>query len=162
MCGGYVRKALSVVMASLFCAVSLAQQLPARNFDGKSWWTHVKVLADDTMEGRETGSPGEKRAQVYVVEQMKQSGLEPAGTDGFYQPVKLVSRQTIEKESSLALVRNGKAQRLSFGDDAILSTRIEPAPEVNAPLVFVGNGLRIPAAGIDDFTGLDLKGKVVC
>jgi Zn-dependent M28 family amino/carboxypeptidase len=155
-----VRETLSVVMTLFFCAVSLAQQSAPRNFDGKSWWKHVKVLADDKMEGRETGSAGEKRAQAYVVEQLKQSGLEPAGTDGFYQPVKLVSRQIIEKESSLALVRNGKAQRLSFGDDAILSTRIEPAPEVNAPLVFVANGLKIPEAGIDDFAGLDLKGKV--
>ena len=155
-----MRKTLSVVIAFSFCAVSLAQQQPARIFDGKTWWKHVKVLADDKMEGRETGSPGEKRAQAYVVEQLKQSGLEPAGTDGFYQPVKLVSRQIIEKDSSLALVRNGKAQRLSFGDDAILTTRIEPAPEVNAPLVFVGNGLKIPEAGIDDFAGLDLKGKV--
>ena len=155
-----MRKMLLVVMVFFFFVVSPAEQPPARNFDGKSWWKHVKVLADDKMEGRETGSPEERRAQAYVVEQLKQAGLEPAGADGFYQPVKLVSRQIVEKKSSLALVRNGKAQRLSFGDDAILSTRIEPAPEVNAPLVFVGNGLKIPEAGVDDFAGLDLKGKV--
>jgi len=33
----------------------------------KSWWEHIKVLAADSMEGRDTGSPGLKRAEEYVV-----------------------------------------------------------------------------------------------
>lgn len=156
-----MRKTLYVVViASLVSALSLAQQAPAKYFDGETWWNYVKVLADDNMEGRDTGSAGEKKAQAYVVEQIKKSGLAPAGVDGFYQPVRFVSRQIQEKQSSLALVRDGKAVQVPLGDDAIFSTRIELAPEVNAPLVFVGYGLRIPELNIDDFAGLDLKGKV--
>ena len=62
----------------------LAQNIadPPRDFDGKSWWEHVKVLADDNMEGRETGSAGLRRAEAYVVDQLKQSGIEPAGENG--------------------------------------------------------------------------------
>src|SRR5580700_5760220 len=56
-------------------------------FDGNSWWNHVKVLADDNMEGRETGSEGLKRAQAYIVRQLEAAGLDPAGTQGYYQPV---------------------------------------------------------------------------
>ena len=78
------------------------------HFDGKSWWNYVKVLADDDMEGRETGSEGLRKAEAYIVEQLKSAGLEPAGSDGFYQPVKLISRQIDESGSSLALVRDGK------------------------------------------------------
>lgn len=44
------------------------------------------MLADD-MEGRETGSPGLRKAESYIVEQLKQAGLQPAGTNGFYQPI---------------------------------------------------------------------------
>ena len=29
---------------------------------GERWWSHIKVLADDNMEGRDTGSPGYNRA----------------------------------------------------------------------------------------------------
>ena len=120
----------------------------------------MKVLADDNMEGRETGSPGLQRAEAYVVDQLKMAGLQPAGTDGFYQKIKFQSRQIIEKDSSLALVRNGKVEPLTFGEDAFFNTRVDLAPEVKAPLVFVGYGLSIPEKNYDDLSGLDLKGKV--
>lgn len=138
-----------------------AQQPTASHFDGQSWWGYVKVLADDNMEGRETGSTGLRKAEAYIVEQLKSDGLEPAGSKGFYQPVKFESRQIIEKDSSLALVRDGKAQALTLGDDAIFSTRVDLAPSVEAPLVFVGYGLTVPEMNYDDLAGLDLKGKVV-
>ncbi len=78
-------------------------------FDGQTWWDYVKVLADDNMEGRDTGSEGLRKASAYVVEQLKKIGLEPAGVNGYYQPIKLISRQIDESGSSLALVRDGKA-----------------------------------------------------
>jgi Zn-dependent M28 family amino/carboxypeptidase len=131
-----------------------------RNFDGKSWWNHVKVLAADDMEGRETGSEGLRRAAAYIVEQLKKDGLQPAGVDGFYQPVKLISRQIDESGSSLTLVRNGANEPLALGEDAFFSTRVQLAPEVDAPMVFVGYGLRIPEKNYDDYAGLDLKGKI--
>ena len=139
-----------------------AQQVPdaPRQFDGKSWWEHVKVLADDNMEGRETGSPGLQRAEAYVVDQLKASGVEPAGENGYYQKVKLVSRAIDEKSSSMALVKDGKAEPLILGEDAFFSTRVDLAPSVEAPLVFVGYGLKIPEQNYDDFAGLDLKGKI--
>jgi Zn-dependent M28 family amino/carboxypeptidase len=139
----------------------LAQNSTAPSFDGQAWWGYVKVLAADDMEGRETGSAGLRKASAYVVEQLKKSGLEPAGTDGFYQPVKFVSRQIDESGSSLTLVHDGKPEPLVLGEDAMFSTRWSLAPSVNAPLVFAGYGLRIPETNYDDFSGLDVKDKVV-
>jgi Peptidase family M28 len=131
------------------------------NFDGKSWWEYVKVLAADNMEGRETGSEGLRRASAYIVDELKKDGLQPAGVNGFYQPVKLISRQIDESASSLAVVRNDSKESLTLGGDAFFSTRVQLAPEVNAPMVFVGYGLSIPEKNYDDYAGLDLKGKVV-
>ena len=130
------------------------------HFDGKSWWNYVAVLASDAMEGRETGSFGLRKAQEYVVEQLKRDGLEPVGAKGFYQPVQFVSRQIVEKDSSLALVHNGQMEPLALGEDAIFSTRVDLAPSVEAPLVFVGYGLVIPELSYNDLEGLDLKGRV--
>jgi Zn-dependent M28 family amino/carboxypeptidase len=129
-------------------------------FTGQTWWNHVKYLADDKLEGRDTGSRGEREAQKYAVEQLKKAGAEPAGVKGFYQPVKFISRQIVEKDSSLTLIRDGKPEPLVLGDDATISTRVMPAPEVSAPLVFVGYGLTVPEAHYDDFAGLDLHGKL--
>lgn len=157
----FMLKKAALFLAGLLAVLPAHAQQPAPgHFDGKTWWDHVKVLADDNLEGRETGSAGLRKAEAYVVDQLKKSGLQPAGSDGFYQPVKFQSRQIVEKESSLALVRDGKAEPLSLGEDAIFSTRVDLAPRVEAPLVFVGYGLSIPEKGYDDFAGLDLKGKV--
>ncbi len=131
------------------------------SFNGQSWWNYVKVLAADDMEGRETGSAGLRKASAYVVEQLKKNGLEPAGTNGYYQPVKFLSRQIDESGSSLALVRGATSERLVLGEDAMFSTRYGLVPSVDAPLVFAGYGLRIPETHYDDFAGLDVKGKVI-
>jgi Zn-dependent M28 family amino/carboxypeptidase len=156
-----MRKKLLPVIALTFLAFPLfAQPIPAAHFDGKAWWDHVKVLADDNMEGRETGSEGLRKAEAYLVEQLKLSGLQPAGKNGYYQPVKFQSREIVEKNSSAALIRNGKVEPLTLGEDLIFNTRVDLAPEVEAPLVFVGYGLVVPEMNYDDLDGLDLKGKV--
>src|ERR1700726_4001850 len=147
------------LVACLLLAVSAPSQVSA-HFDGKTWWDAVKVLAADDMEGRETGSKGLEKAEAYIVTQLQQAGLQPCGSDGFYQPVNLQSRQIVEKDSSLALIRDGKAEPLTLGEDAFFGTRVDLAPEVQAPLVFVGYGLTVPEQHYDDLAGVDLKGKV--
>jgi Zn-dependent M28 family amino/carboxypeptidase len=153
-------KKLLPIVTFLLAVSAFSQQAATTYFDGKTWWDYVKVLADDNMEGRETGSAGLRRAEAYIVDQLKLAGLQPAGTDGYYQPVKFKSRQIIEKDSSLALVRGGKVEPLTPGEDAFFSTRVDLAPELQAPLVFVGYGLSIPEKNYDDLAGLDLNGKV--
>ncbi len=154
-----MRKLFLSLGIAVFLFPAFAQESQP-SFDGKSWWDHIKVLAADNMEGRDTGSPGLKRAEAYVVGQLKTAALQPAGVKGYYQPVKFVSRQLVEKDSSAALVRGGKVEPLTLGEDAIFSTRVDLAPSVEAPLVFVGYGLSIPEKDFDDLAGLDLKGKV--
>src|SRR5947207_9221244 len=122
--------------------VALAQTIaPAQNGSSDTsarWWAHVQALANDGMEGRNTGSPGHKRAAEYVAAQFQKAGLEPAGVGGYIQPVKFKSRRILEDKSSLALVRSGKTEPLTLGEDATISMRVDPAPSLEAPLVFVG------------------------
>jgi Zn-dependent M28 family amino/carboxypeptidase len=154
-------KNLRLLLLYLLLTVALSAQQPATlHFDGTTWWEHIKVLADDRFEGRETGSEGLRKAEAYVVEQLKKNGIPPAGNEGYYQPVRFVSRQIVESASSLALVRNGEDEPLVLGDDAFFNTRVDLAPAVSAPLVFAGYGLRIPEKSFDDLQGLDLKGKI--
>src|SRR4051794_2845807 len=87
--------------------------------DGKSWWSHIAYLADDKLEGRETGSPGHRKAAEYIAAQFERSGLKPAGESGYIQPVKFRSRQVVEAQSALALIRNGKREPLTLGENAI-------------------------------------------
>src|SRR5579885_1651377 len=130
--------------------------------DGRRWWSHVLVLADDKLEGRNTGTPGHRKAAEYVAREFERAGLKPAGTEGFFQPVRLIAREIDESHSSLSLVKDsGGEEALVLGRDAILSSRVEPAPSLEAGLVFAGYGLSIPEAHHDDFAGLDVRGKLV-
>ena len=129
--------------------------------DGQRWWSHVAVLADDKLEGRNTGSAGHRKAAEYVAAEFARSGLKPAGTDGYLQPVHLISREIDETHSSLTLIKETGLEPLTLGRDAVISLRVDPAPTVDAELVFAGHGLSIPEANHDDFAGLDVRGKLV-
>ncbi len=144
-------------IAVLFSGVvAMSAQGPAAR-----WWAHVSFLADDRMQGRETGSPQHREAAEYVARHFKDAGLKPGGTDGYFQPVHFTSRKIVEDKSSLAIVRGSTVVPVVLGDEATFSMRIDPAPQVDAPLVFAGYGLQVPEAKHDDLAGLDVKGKVV-
>ena len=151
---------LLVLLAS--CA-SLSPE--ARLSPAERWWSHVAVLADDDMEGRNAGSPGHERAAQYVADRFRAYGLRPAGAPGqsnpYFQPVPLVVQRVLPDRSSVALVNGGAAAPLILGQDLTLGARIpQPTAVADAPLHFIGYGLHMPEAGHDDFAGVDLRGKI--
>ena len=148
----------TILFAGLL-AVATAQSSDLAS-EGKAWWAHVQVLADDALEGRNAGTPGYDKAVDYVEGQFKAIGLKPAGTSGFRQPVKFDNRLLAPGKTSLALVRDGKEEPLAVGQDATLNARGELDGSLEAGLVFVGYGLSIPDAGWDDLAGQDLRGKI--
>ncbi|MBZ4417338.1 M28 family metallopeptidase [Myxococcus sp. RHSTA-1-4] len=128
--------------------------------EAERWWGHVRFLASDKLDGRDTGSAGYRKAAAYVSEQLAALGVKPGAGDSYLQELELVARRLVEERSRLALVRDGKEVPLVLGRDAIISPRAGESGTVDAPLVFVGHGLSIPDAGHDDLAGVDLQGKV--
>jgi Zn-dependent M28 family amino/carboxypeptidase len=153
----------------LSCAACLVASAPAavdagRSADGDlgaSAWQHVRVLADDRMEGRRAGTVGHRRAAEYVAAAFERTGLEPGAGSGFFESVALLERTIDERASSLALVRGDTITSLTLGEDAYFSLQGDSADALEAPLVFAGYGLQIPEFGIDELQDLDLAGKVV-
>jgi hypothetical protein len=129
--------------------------------EGKRWWSHIEFLASDDLQGRNTGSEGHLKAARYIAGEFERAGLKPAGTSGYFQPVKFNVTQIVEDQSSLALVRNGKSEKLSLGDDATFSLRGDTQENTEAGAVFAGYGLKVPEKNYDDLAGLDVKGKIV-
>lgn len=156
-----LRTVLVFVVAAHFPSSLSVRARAADVPDGQRWWSHVAVLADDKLEGRNTGSPGHAKAAQYVAAEFARAGLKPAGTDGYLQPVHLISRALDESHSSLTLIKGDILEPLALGQDAFISLRIDPAPTIEAELVFAGHGLSIPEVDHDDFTGLDVRGKLV-
>src|SRR5215468_3012758 len=137
--------------AALFAADFVAE--------GDLWWAHIQFLADDKLQGRDVGSDGYREAVKYVAGKMETYGLKPAGNDGYLQNVKFETRQLVDDQTSLAIVREGTTTTLERAD-ATINARADLAPAVEAPMVFVGYGLRIPEAKYDELAGIDLHGKI--
>jgi Zn-dependent M28 family amino/carboxypeptidase len=153
--------ARAAASAIFLTTVAFAQGPPQPSGEEQTrWWSHVRTLADDALEGRQTGSDGYRKAAAYVVSEFEKAGLKPAGTKGYAQTVSFSRRRIVEEKSQVALVRDGQEEVLRFGTDVSINLRAELTPSVDAPLVFAGYGLSAPEAGHDDLAGLDLKGKV--
>ena len=148
-----MRKLLCLGVAGL--SLCLAADYVA---EGDLWWSHIQFLADDSLQGRDTGSEGYRKAVDYVAGKMEKFGLKAAGTDGYAQPVKFETRQLDEASTKVTLVREGSEEKLERAD-AVLNSRVDSGT-VEAPMVFVGYGLRIPEAHYDELANIDLKGKV--
>ncbi|MBT8245791.1 MAG: M28 family peptidase [Winogradskyella sp.] len=58
----------------------------------------VAFLASDKLEGRQTGTNGEKQASDYIVERFKTIGLKPMGTEGYIQSFSFKPKTDPHKE----------------------------------------------------------------
>lgn len=123
-----------------------------------AWWAHVQYLADDKLQGRKTGTPDYDKAVAYVEEQFRATGLKPAGTQGYQQPVALVPTTVDAARSTLVLKQPDGSTSFDLPKDASLSAHTGTA--VAAPLVFLGYGLQLPRRHMDDYAGSDLRGKI--
>jgi hypothetical protein len=146
-----------ILAAALLAAAGVPACLHAQRSD---WLKHVSVLSNDSMRGRETGSREHHLAAAYVANEFRKAGLAPAGDHGYLQTVRFVARRPIEARSIVEVVQGGHADTLRFGDDISISSRAPIAPSIEAPLVFAGYGLYVPEKGVDDLSGIELRGKI--
>lgn len=123
----------------------------------------MRFLADDLLEGRGTGTRGYELAAKFMAAQFEALGLQPAGDSGtYFQNVPLRSMKPDETKTILTLVPAGKEETLTFRQDYIsFGDPARPESSVEAPVVFVGDGVTAPEQGYDDYKGIDAKGKIV-
>lgn len=124
---------------------------------------HMQFLASDALAGRETGSHGQEVAALYIASQLQALGLKPAGDNGCYlQQVPLRQAHLLQDSARFVLHADGKDTELSYPKAFFTGPSLQAEQtEITAPLVFAGYGLVSEAFGIDDYAGLDVKGKIV-
>jgi hypothetical protein len=122
---------------------------------------HMAFLADDLLEGRGTGARGHEIAARYVAAQFEAMGLKPAGQDGAYFQRVPFRQLTVEPEKcAVSIAENGPTTQLKWGDDFLMSgNEVYPDSSIEAPVVFVGYGVRTPDGSYDDYAGVDVKGQ---
>ena len=95
--------------------------------------TRLYILADDSMQGREAGTPGNVKGTAYIAAEIKRAGLVPAGDDGtYFQTIPLRTR-TFDTTSTFALAG---APLTAFTDYLPLGPR--PLESQSLSIVFGG------------------------
>ena len=117
----------------------------------------VEYLASDSLGGRETGGPGIRRAERYIARAFENAGLTPLPGRSSYWIDFALYRQGFDRARTAIEVGGSRGR---------LGVDVRPFPfsgegEVEAPVVFAGYGITAPEYGWDDYTGLDVRGKIV-
>jgi len=134
---------------------------------------HVTYLASDAMDGRLTGTPGEKLATQYVADVFKRMGLEAYGDEGWFEPFEFtagvalgdgnaLSVEGVERVGKLVLQADKDWRPLSFS---------QLGDVVASGVVFAGYGIETPDEATDkdgkkldpysSYAHLDVKDKWV-
>ncbi len=116
---------------------------------------HLTIIAGDEMEGRETGTEGQRKAAAYIEAQYKLMGLLSAEKlNGYQQFYPLYKDSLVSSE----LIINGKPAE--FGKDYYSQVNIgNPGKFKGKKIIFAGYG--IDDTSYSDYKGLDVKGKIV-
>ena len=121
---------------------------------------HIRVLADDLLEGRAAGERGFDLAAAYVASQLQGMGLEPAGDEGGWFQAMTLRGGRVRASRLEVGTPGGEAVALTSGRDYLARASLaEGVADLTAPAVYVGYGIVAPEYRWDDLAGVDLKGK---
>jgi Zn-dependent M28 family amino/carboxypeptidase len=142
--------------------VAAAPPAPSETAAAQRVRADVEFLASDLLQGRDTGSVGYDIGASYVASQFRAIGLTPGGTGGGWYEQVPFRRSVHAAAPTAALVAGGQTVTLEPKKDiAVRPSLIEQSRHIDAPLVFAGHGLSDRRLGIDDYSGLDVRGKIV-
>src|SRR4051794_1583016 len=160
-----------VLAGAAFCALATASVSAALaaepNIDPKLLSEHIKVLSSDAFEGRGPNTPGETKTIAYISKEFKEAGLQPGGDKtkqgrSWTQNVPL-ARFDIKGPVAVSVKAGGKSEAWKQGEQIAIrapQTGVAKIDIKDAPVVFVGYGVKAPERNWDDFKGVDLRGKI--
>ncbi len=162
-----LQSALTPIALAALMSASGATHAAALRADPARLSIDVKLLSSDAFEGREPGTRAEQRSVLFIIDRMKEAGLQPGGAmvgghRGWTQDVPL-AKFAFTGPISLSLTVGGRQVSLAQGQQVAIrapQTNVDQLALQSAPLVFVGYGVQAPERKWDDFKGVDLHGKI--
>jgi hypothetical protein len=120
---------------------------------------HIYVLASDSLQGRRSGSPGEKKAGDYIISVFRQAGLKPLGDDSgsYIQSLPFKNMYFNYSQTKLKIDDRIFRYRADFGIVACSGNG-----SVSGEILDIGQGVYLPLSGVDDYKNIrDCQGKIV-
>jgi hypothetical protein len=148
----------AVLLTLLLAAVASAQTLGAA--DPVRYLDDIKALTAPDMEGRGAGTKGIGRAASLLEKRYKRLGLQPAGTNSYFQPFSVITGAKLKSHNRLTVDNAGNKNELKLNQDFVPFS-FSSSGSAAAPLVFAGFGATAEEFGYDDYAGIDVKDKIV-
>lgn len=132
----------------------------AKWVEGGPFMADVRWLSDEAREGRGVGTRGLEEASKYLERRFQEIGVEPAGQDGtffhrFDAPVE------VEAKAGTAVAIDGETVARAEFEPASFSASTMMGGKIEGEVVAAGYGITAPDLGVDDYQGLDVKGRIV-
>ncbi len=147
----------------LYCSSTYAQFVKPHAQLKADLKKHILFLANDSLQGRATGTRGETIALDYIVKQYKALGLQPMlPYDNYIQPFKFTSKVYLGKKNSLKYIESGNNGNFPLYK-AFYPLNNSGNGVAFARAVTMGFGISAPKMNHDDYAPMDkeqLKGKI--
>lgn len=130
---------------------------------------YLEFIAADELEGRDTASRGLTIARKYIKSLYKSWGIEPAGdlpsgAEGsersFEQRMDMVEARILDK-TSLGVRSDSFHAVFEWEKDFSGGSGVSVPGTIEASAVYAGYGISAPDLGYDDFSGIDVRNKIV-
>lgn len=92
-----MKKYIILILVIPFFSFAQENLSYANSINNKDLYKHIEVLSSDSLEGRETGKPGQKMAAEYIANHFKKIGIPPYKRKTYYQKFKVKSERHICK-----------------------------------------------------------------
>ncbi|AKH43153.1 Zn-dependent M28 family amino/carboxypeptidase [Altererythrobacter atlanticus] len=161
-----IRNSLTIAAAAAIAAVGARAETPVfadvepGAISEATMKEVTKTLSSDEFEGREPGTAGEEKTLDYLVEKLRDAGLQPGNDGSWFQDVPLVE---ITADNFEELRIGGPAADLRYrprADWVGVTYREDRRIDLDdSEIVFVGFGINAPEKGWNDYAGVDMRGK---
>ncbi|MDQ3349018.1 MAG: M28 family peptidase [Acidobacteriota bacterium] len=156
---------LPLLVSLLLCAALVsgpvdADEPPSISTADMQRW--LGYIASDELQGREVFTEGLGLAAAYIADHLARWNVTPGGDDGtYFQTVKILGVRSTSKASVLVEV-NGTKRIFRDGEGIAFPKKMGGKQTIQSDRIqFVGYGLQVPSADLDDYSDADPRGKVV-
>jgi hypothetical protein len=136
--------------------IDKAYRMGYESIDAAELKKHLTVLTSDSLEGRETSYPGQKKAALYIADSFKKLGLQPIGDNGTYFQHFDVEVTRANPETKIFTDVGGVKKKFTWGIDFVSEGTKDTT--LSGPVAFVG----FTDTELDSTAKAKLAGRVVC
>lgn len=151
-----------IISVLSFSTLSLLAQSPNGNpsvITKEALMKTVEFLSSKELAGRLAGHSGYTKAANFISDELSKLKLKPYNGVSYFQNLK-VEYDDISHEENFAIIKRNKRVEFELRKDYVYRG-FTGSGNLTAPTVFCGYGLSQPEIGYDDYSGIDVKGKVV-